>query len=72
MAMSIENGQEMKMTIRSASISGTKNKTIRYLDPLETNTTNKSVTNLAKDLMSLSTDSYAQTTGAIELGILDE
>lgn len=72
MAMSIENGQEMKMTIKSAGISGTKNKTIRYLDPLESNTTNTSVTNLAKDLMSLSTDSYAQTTGTIELGILDE
>lgn len=72
MSMSVEKGMEMKMAIKTAGINGTKTKTIRYIDPRNPDTTNASVTNLARDLMSLSTDTYSQTTGSIELGILDE
>lgn len=72
MAMQIQSGQEMKMTIKSADTSGNKNKTIRYLNPLATNTTDQNVTKLARDLMASSKDSYISTSGSIELGILEE
>lgn len=70
--MTIQTGNEMKMTIKSAGISGNKNKTIRYVDPLATNTVDAKVTGLAKDLMANSQDSYTATTGSIEFGILSE
>lgn len=72
MAMVLEAGQEMKMTIKSAGSDGNKNKTIRYLNPLAEKTTDKNVTSLAKDLMASSQDSYISTSGSIELGILEE
>ena len=72
MAIQIQSGQEMKMTIKSADTSGNKNKTIRYLNPLATNTTDQNVTRLAKDLMASSKDSYISTSGSVELGILEE
>lgn len=72
MAMNIQAGNEMKMTIKSSDSSGNKNKTIRYLDPLATNTVDQKVTGLARDLMASSTDIYAATSGSIELGILNE
>lgn len=72
MAMSIQTGNEMKMTIKSTDTGGNKNKTIRYLDPLANNTIDQKVTGLARDLMASSTDTYSATTGSIELGILSE
>lgn len=72
MAMAITAGQEMKMTIKSADSSGNRNKTIRYLDPLATNTVDVKVTGLAKDLMANSQNVYTATSGSIELGILSE
>lgn len=72
MAMAITAGQEMKMTIKSADSSGNRNKTIRYLDPLATNTIDTKVTGLARDLMASSQNVYTATSGSIELGILSE
>lgn len=72
MAMEITEGQEMKMTIKSAGLSGSKNKTVRYLDPLAENTVDANVTGLARDLMSNSQDTYTATSASIELGILNE
>ena len=72
MAMTITAGQEMKMTVKSADSSGNRNKTIRYLDPLATNTTDVNVTGLAKDLFKSSQNVYTATSGSIELGILSE
>ena len=50
MAMAITSGQEMKMTIKSTDTSGSRNKTIRYIDPLAANTTDVKVTVLPKTL----------------------
>ena len=72
MAMSITAGQEMKMTVKSLDSSGSRNKTIRYLDPLATNTVDVNVTSLAKDLFANSTNTYSATSGSIELGVLSE
>lgn len=72
MAMTITTGQEMKMTIKSSDTSGTRNKTIRYVDPLATNTVDAKVTGLAKDLMANSQNVYNATSASIELGILEE
>ena len=72
MAMAITSGQEMKMTIKSTDTSGSRNKTIRYIDPLAANTTDVKVTGLAKDLMANSQNTYTATSGSIELGILSE
>lgn len=72
MAIILEAGQEMKITIKSAGSEGNKNKTIRFLNPMATNTTDQNVTRLAKDLMASSKDSYISTSGSIELGILEE
>lgn len=72
MAMSIESGQEMKMTIQSAASEGSRSKTIRYVDPLAANTTSVKVTSLAKDLMANSQNTYTATKGTLEFGILNE
>ena len=72
MAMTISSGQEMKMTIKSADSSGNRNKTIRYIDPLATNTVDAKVTGLARALMANSQNTYTATSGSIELGILSE
>ena len=72
MAMTISSGNEMKMTIKSSDTSGSRNKTIRYVDPLATNTIDAKVTGLARDLMANSQNIYSATTASIELGILNE
>lgn len=72
MAMVLQAGQEMKMTIKSTDTGGNKNKTIRYLDPMATNTIDQKVTGLAKAFMANSQDTYTATTGSIELGYLNE
>lgn len=72
MAMTLQAGQEMKVTIKSSDLSGNKNKTVRYLDPLAAKSTDQNITTLMRAFMASSTDNYISTSGSIELGILEE
>lgn len=72
MAMAIAAGQEMKVSVKSAGTDGNKSRTIRYIDPLGTNTNDNSVTSMVKMFMANSKDTYVSTSGSIELGILEE
>ena len=73
MAMAITTGQEMKLTVQSVdSTVNSRSKTIRYIDPLATNSTDVNLTGLAKDLFASSDNTYKATKGTIELGYLSE
>lgn len=71
--ISLTTGQEMKISVNSVDTSiNSRKKTIRYLDPLATNSIDTKLTSLAKDLFANSQNSYKSTSGSIELGILSE
>lgn len=73
MAVSITAGQEMKLTIQSVDpVVNSRSKTLRYIDPLATNTTDKNCTALARDLFASSLNTYKATKASIELGYLNE
>lgn len=66
-------GQEMKINVSSVDTAiKSRNKTIRFCNPLAENSIDAKVTGLAKDLFSNSQNSYKSTSGKIELGILSE
>lgn len=73
MALSITTGQEMKLTIQSVDPTvNSRSKTIRYIDPLASNTTDINCTSLARDLFANSQNTYKATKGTIDLGYLNE
>lgn len=73
MAVSLTTGQEMKLTVQSVDPTvNSRSKTIRYVNPLATNTTDLNCTALARDLFASSQNTYKATKGSIELGYLDE
>lgn len=73
MAVAITTGQEMKLTVQSVDPTvNSRSKTIRQLDPMATNTTDKNCTALARDLFASSLNTYKATKGTIELGYLSE
>jgi len=73
MAVSVTTGQEMKLTVQSVDpVVNSRSKTIRYIDPLATNTTDQNCTALARDLFASSQNTYKATKGSIDLGYLSE
>ncbi len=73
MAVAVSTGQEMKLTIQSVDpVVNSRSKTVRYIDPLATNTTDINCTALARDLFASSQNTYKATKGTIDLGYLNE
>ena len=73
MAVAVSTGQEMKLTIQSVDpVVNSRSKTVRYIDPLATNTTDLNCTALARDLFASSQNTYKATKGTIDLGYLNE
>lgn len=73
MAVSITAGQEMKLSVLSTdALVNSRTKSIRYVDPLATNSTDANLTGLAKDLYGNSQNTYKATKGTIDLGYLAE
>lgn len=73
MAVAVTSGQEMKLTVQSVDpVVNSRSKTIRYIDPLATNTTDANCTALARDLFASSQNTYKATKGTIDLGYLSE
>ena len=73
MAVAIGTVQEMKLTVQSVDpVVNSRSKTIRYIDPLASNTTDVNCTALARDLFASSQNTYKATKGTIDLGYLNE
>lgn len=73
MAIVLTTGQEMKLSINSVDpLINSRSKTIRYVNPLASNSVDTNLTALARDLMSNSKNSYKSTKGSIDLGYLNE
>lgn len=71
--ISIGSGQEMKLSVQSVdSFINSKSKTIRYVNPMATNTTDQKLTAMVRELYSNSTNTYKGTKGSIDLGYLEE
>lgn len=73
MAMTITAGNEMKLSINNITPTvESRSKTIRYINPLATNSVDKNLTALARDLFANSQNTYKTTKGSIDLGYLSE
>ena len=73
MAITITAGQEMKLSVQTVDPSvNSRAKTIRYINPMATNSVDKKLTGLARDLFKNSQNTYKATKGSIDLGYLEE
>lgn len=70
--ITIEAGQEMKLSVQSLDDVENKTKSIRYINPMAANSTEKKITDLVKALYSNSKNTYKATRASIDLGILSE
>lgn len=71
--ISLTTGQELKLSVQNVDTTvTTKSKTIRYLNPLATNSVDKNLTALARDLFANSQNTYKTTRGTIDIGYLSE
>lgn len=71
--ISLTTGQELKLSVQNVDTTVTsKNKSIRYLNPLAANSVDKNLTGLARDLFANSQNTYKSTRGTIDIGYLNE
>lgn len=71
--INITTGQELKLTVQSVDPSvNSRNKTLRYFNPLATKSVDANLTALARDLFANSDNTYKATKGIVELGYLNE